>query len=234
MVTVEDAKEVSNVIIKTLQPISIITFGSIAKDGVGGDLDLLVLIDDESRTNQDINHLVYECLKKFYKRFAIDPFIIRKSLFIESFSKGSPFLRLILKEGKFLYMRDAIKEWLRQAEEELNMAEYLLKGRYYKGACFHSEQSIEKSIKARLLRKGWELEKTHSIERLISIAEDYNIQIKLSEEDIVLIDNIYRGRYPAEAGLLPLGEPSEADAQRIVTIAIKLLKNMQRALKATG
>ena len=232
-VTVKDAREVSNVIVETLHPISVVTFGSVAGAGVGEDLDLLVVIDDESMMNGDVHLLAYQCLKKFYKKFAIDPFIIPKSRFNECYSKGSPFLRLILKEGKLLYMRDAVKDWFKQAEEELNMAVYLLKGEYYEGACFHSQQSIEKSIKVQLLKKGWELEKTHSMERLISIAEDYNIKINISDEDIVFIDNIYKGRYPAEAGLLPLGEPSEADAQKIVNIAHQIFKNSETALKTT-
>ena len=233
-VTVEDAKEVSNAIIDALHPISVVTFGSVAETGVGEDLDLLVVVDDESTLNGDVHLLAYQCLKRFYKKFAIDPFIIPRSRFHEYYSKGSPFLRLILKEGKLLYMRNAVADWFKQAEEELNMAVYLLKGEYYKGACFHSQQSIEKSIKAQLLKKGWELEKTHSIERLIAIAEDYNIKINISDEDIVFVDNIYKGRYPAEVGLLPLREPSKADAQKIVNIAHQIFKNCQTTLKTTG
>jgi HEPN domain-containing protein len=233
-VTVKDAREVSNVIVETLHPISVVTFGSVAEAGVGEDLDLLVVVDDESTANGDVHLLAYQCLKKFYKKFAIDPFIIPKSRFNEYYSKGSPFLRCILKEGKLLYMRNAVADWFKQAEEELNMAVYLLKGEYYKGACFHSQQSIGKSTKAQLLKKGWELEKTHSIERLIAIAEDYKIKINISDEDIVFVDNVYKGRYPAETGLLPLGEPSEADAQKIVNIAHQIFKNSKTAVETTG
>ena len=108
------------------------------------------------------------------------------------------------------------------------MAAYLLQGKYFKGACFHSQQSIEKAVKAMLLNKGWELEKTHSIERLVSIGEEYNVQIYFSDEDAVFIDNIYRSRYHAEVGLLPLGEPLETDAQRAVGIATRILKYARR------
>ncbi|MBI5308074.1 MAG: HEPN domain-containing protein [Planctomycetes bacterium] len=90
---------------------------------------------------------------------------------------------------------------------------------YYKGSCYHAQQSIEKSIKACLLAKGWELEKIHNVERLLSIAGDFVIAINVSEDDVVFIDSIYRGRYPAEAGLLPLGEPSGSDAKRALSIA---------------
>lgn len=128
-------------------------------------------------------------------------------------------------------MRDAVVEWLRYSEDELNMAEYLLEGGYLRGACYHAQQSIENSIKARLLKKGWELEKTHSIERLIAIARDYKIKINLSDEEIIFIDSIYVGRYPAEAGLLSLGEPLELDAKKAVNIAKGIFKSTQVASK---
>jgi len=227
MVTLKDAKEVSDVIIKTLDPISVIVFGSVAKNGFGEDLDLLIVIDDKSdksQTMDDLSLLAHKCLKEYYKKFAIDPFIIYASVFNEYYSKGSPFLRLIFTEGRCIYMRDAVKDWLKQAQEELDMAAYLLQGKYFKGACFHSQQSLEKAVKAMLLNKGWELEKTHSLERLIAIGEQHNVQIDISDEDVVYIDTIYRSRYPAEAGLLPLGEPSETDAQRAVDMATRILK----------
>lgn len=232
MVTVKDAREVSEAIVESLHPISIFTFGSVAKNGIGEDLDLLVIVDDTSEIKEDINLTAHKCLKIFYRKFAIDPFIIPVSRFREYYLRGSPFLSMILREGRSLYMKGAIEEWLKQAEDEINMAEYLLKGSFLKGSCFHSQQSIEKAIKSRLLKEGWELEKIHSLERLISIGEKYNIKIDLSDEEVVFVDNIYRGRYPAETGLLPLGEPSEAEAQKALAIAKRIFKEVETALKS--
>jgi HEPN domain-containing protein len=231
VVTIKDAKEATNLIVKKLQPLSVILFGSVAKEGIGTDLDLLVVTDDKSRVTGDANLLLHKCLKKFYKKFAIDPFIVSQSLLNKYYSKGSPFLRLISKEGRVLYMKDAVQEWIKQSKDELDMAVYLLQGGFFKGACYHAQQSIEKAIKAVLLNKGWELEKIHSIERLVAISKDYRIRLKLSDKEIVFIDSIYRGRYPAEAGLLPLGEPSKADAEKAVTLAKRVNKEMHNILK---
>lgn len=231
MATFKDAIEAANSIIKRLQPVSIILFGSIAREGIGTDLDLLVVTDDKSEGKDNPELLLHKCLKRFYKKFAIDPFVISLPLMTEYYFKGSPFLNLIYKEGRALYMRNALQEWLKQSEDELNMAGYLFKGGYFKGACYHAQQSIEKSIKTRLLKKGWILEKIHSVDRLVAIGKDYKIKFNLSDEEIVFIDSIYRGRYPAEAGLLPMGEPSEADAKRAVAIARRMFKDVQTALK---
>jgi len=47
--------------------------------------------------------------KKLLLKFDIDPFIIPISIFNKYYSKGSPFLNLILKEGRTLYMKGAIE-----------------------------------------------------------------------------------------------------------------------------
>lgn len=230
MVTLQDAKEVSERINKTFHPLSITVFGSTAREGRGNDLDLLVVLDDREQSLNNADLLMQRCLKDFYKKFAIDPFVVPLSTFREYYLKGSPFLQLIFKEGRFLYMKDAEKIWIKQAEEDLKMGEILMENGYYRGACFHSQQAIEKALKALLLSKKWDLERTHSIERLISITEDYNIKIDISDDDISFIDSIYRGRYPAEVGLLPLGEPTKANAQRAVSIADKIIKKTKAKL----
>ena len=227
MATIMDAKIVSDEIVKAVNPVSISIFGSCAKYGFGEDLDLLIIIDDRIEPSDDINLLIHKCLKRYYKDFAIDPFIIPASHFKEYYFQGSPFLRLILREGRPLYMRGILEEWFKQAEDELNMAGYLMQGDFFRGSCLHSQQSIEKSIKARLIKEGWELERTYNIERLISIGEKYNIKVPLSDEEIVFIDNIYKGRYPAESGLLPFGEPSKLDAQKAVDLAKRIFKEMK-------
>ena len=77
-----------------------------------------------------------------------------------------------------------------------------------------------------LLELGWELERIHSVRRLTAIAADYRVPFVLSPDDIDFLDEIYRGRYPAESGLLPLGDPTAADAQRAVTLANKNLASL--------
>lgn len=230
MVTLENAREATASIVEALHPVSVTVFGSVAREGTGNDLDLLVVTDAGSKTAVNEAQLVlHGSLKKYYRKFPIDPFVVPLPLMNEYLAKGSPFLNLISREGRVLYMKDAVKEWLRQAGDELNMAAWLMQGGFFKGACYHAQQSVEKALKARLLGKGWELEKTHSIERLIALGEEYGIQFDLSDEEVVFLDSIYRGRYPAEAGLLPMGEPSESEGKRAVDLATRVFRVAQAA-----
>ena len=224
MATFNDAKEVSAEIVKGFNPLLVTLFGSVARESEGNDLDILVVVDDNNYQGEKTDSLLQLALAKFYHRFDIDPFVLPVSKYLEQLHSGEPFLRSVLKEGRILYMNNHVKEWLRQSDEELRTARYLAEGNFYRSACYHAEQSIEKYLKAHLIEKGWDLEKTHSIRRLLAIAEDNELRFNLEEADIVFIDSIYRGRYPGEAGLLPHGEPDDADAERAVKIAVSLLK----------
>jgi HEPN domain-containing protein/predicted nucleotidyltransferase len=227
-VTYEDAKDAAASIRKAVDPYSIVLFGSVAREGSGNDLDLLILIEDGERSIEDAGSLVQNSLKPYYKKFSIDPFILPLSKCREYQKRGSPFLHLISKEGRMLFMKDIVAEWINQARDELDMAVYLLQGGYFKGACYHAQQSVEKAMKAGLFKKGWELEKTHSAARLAAIGQDLRVKFPLSEEEIVFVDGIYRGRYPAEAGLLPWGSPTREEAEKSVNLAGKLIKSVSR------
>ena len=224
MVTFNDAKEVAAEIVKGFDPLLVTLFGSVAREHIGNDLDLLVVMEDDSYHGMETDSLLQRSLGKFYRHFDIDPFILPVSKYLKQLQSGEPFLNKVLKEGRVLYMNNHVKEWLRQSDEELRTASYLLAGNFYRSACHHAEQSIEKYLKAHLIAKGWDLEKTHSIRRLLVIAADHGLTFDIEESDIVFIDSIYRGRYPGEAGLLPHGEQDGDDAEHAVKIASHLLK----------
>ena len=226
MVTLDDAKAVATKVAQAIDPVCIVAFGSVAKRGWGQDLDVLIVTEDQGEEAPVLFRRVHQHLEAFYKQFAIDPFVMPRSVVKEYFRKGSPFLRLVQRQGRCLYMKEATRQWVKQATEDLAMANYLLQGEYYRGACYHGQQTVEKVLKAALLQKGWELEKVHSIERLKALGEQYGVEPEVSEEEAVLIDSVYRGRYPAEEGLLPTGEPTQEDARCIVSTAARVLERV--------
>jgi len=124
-------------------------------------------------------------------------------------------------------MHNSLKDWHDSGLEDFQQAEYLSEGGFYRGACFSSQQAIEKIIKWMLLKKGWELEKIHNIRRLMAIAENFGIIVPLQDEEIDFIDSVYKGRYPGEEGLLPLGTPTQKDAKRALQIAKKVVKHFK-------
>ncbi len=225
MVHAHQVQKAVNAIVRTIHPISIVLFGSVAVNDTGNDLDLMIVIDENYGSVPEIQMAVHRCLSSCYRQFAVDPFVVTRDALSRVSSQKSPFLRTIVREGRLVYMKDADREWMRQAREELDTANYLFRGKYNKGCCYHAQQALEKGIKSRLLKKGWELEKTHSIARLVALSQEFRIRIGLTDEDIVFMDSIYRGRYPAEEGLLPFREPSALDAEKAIHIAGKIVKS---------
>lgn len=136
----------------------------------------------------------------------------------------------VVSEGVCIYMRDGTEAWRRQAEEERDAAAYLRAGGFHRGACYHAQQCVEKSIKTMLLEVGWELEEIHNMHRLTALAADHGAALSLTPDDIDFVDEIYRGRHPAESGLLPLGDPTAADAERAVTLADTSFATLNRFL----
>jgi HEPN domain-containing protein/predicted nucleotidyltransferase len=222
MVTIEHAKQVAEVLVEKISPLSVIVFGSVAKLGEGSDLDIFVVTEQDDMLNE-----VRKCLRDYNNRFAIDYFVASRHMVTEKFREGSPFLNLIQKEGRVLFMKNSIKEWNGLVIEDLKQAKYLLDGNFFRGACFAAYQASEKAIKANLLKRGWDLEKSHNIRRLFSISEDYNAKIVCDDDDIDFMDSIYRGRYPAEEGLLPLKAPTRKDAMRIIKIADNIIGQLE-------
>jgi len=62
-----------------------------------------------------------------------------------------------------------VSDWLRQAERDLEEAEYAKRGGYYELACFLSQQAAEKAAKALLQYLGIE-RRSHSVLHLLQDA----------------------------------------------------------------
>lgn len=221
MVTLKEAQEVARMLTAKISPVAVILFGSVAREGRGEDLDLLVVTGREPDYGQ-----VGQALEDYYSRFAIDYFVASVDQITGYFRKGSPWLRLIQQEGRVLYMDESFRDWERLSLEDWEQAQYLLNGGFYRGVCFSSQQAVERALKGEMLRRGWELEKIHSLRRLLSIARSLELKLDYDGDDIDFMDSIYRGRYPAEEGLLPLQSPSKEDAQRAVEVARRFLKQL--------
>ena len=224
MVTLQDAKSVSADLADRFNPAFIFIFGSVARNGAGNDLDMLIVLDDEKNDIIEADKKIQLHIIPYYHRFSIDPFIVGLSAARKRLRSGSPFLNSILNEGVLTYMTNAIEIWKKNALEDLAMAKHLLSGNFYSGACYHAQQAVEKFLKMRLLEKGWTLEKTHTIRRLTALSGEYGIPVILDEDEILFLDSIYRSRYPAEAGLLPRGEPEKTDAEYTIRSAEKMAR----------
>ena len=75
-----------------------------------------------------------------------------------------------MQPNESLYPND----WLRIAEKDLIRAQHLLSIRDPEAAGFYLQQSVEKFLKAFLLRNGWKLQRIHDLEPLLNETLKYD------------------------------------------------------------
>lgn len=147
------------------------------------------------------------------------------------YSIGSPFIEEVIEKGRLLYMRKATNSWIKDAEDELDSATILLKHGKYRGACYHSQQCVDKGLKAAILERGKKPGRIHDIVELRNTVMKLEWESMLSVDDAVFLNSIYKGRYPTEEGLLPHGEPTQEEAGRAMVIARSFMESLSHIIK---
>jgi HEPN domain-containing protein len=124
------------------------------------------------------------------------------------------------------------EEWLKKAQEDLDVVgEIISKEHLTNMVAFHSQQAVEKTLKAIIEEFEIGFEKTHNLERLIGIVrKQINVDV-----DLVMIkrlDEVYIStRYPSDLGLLPSGKPSIQDAKELFNFADALYHKVKNLLE---
>jgi len=210
-------------IVEGFDPDSIILFGSMASEGDKWDSDIDLLIVKETDDDPASRRAAVERLLQD-RAVPLDILVYTPGEIRTLFSMGSPFIEEIMESGRLLYMRKATERWLEDAREELESALILEEHGKYRGACYHAQQCAEKALKALLLEKGERPPRTHDIIQLLNKTRELGWKPDLEMEEAIFLNSIYKGRYPAEEGLLPKGEPRLEEARRALDAAKKLFQ----------
>ena len=123
-------------------------------------------------------------------------------------------------------IKNIVKEWIKDAEEELKAAKELLEKLPQKSSV-HSQQAAEKFLKAFLAYHNVEILKTHNIERLIKECMKIDKEFQnLLKEEIVILSRYYFSRYPPQLLSVTLEEAEVAfkSALEVKEFVLKKLK----------
>ena len=124
--------------------------------------------------------------------------------------------------------------WLLQARQDLDDANYNLKGKRYHLACFLSQQAAEKALKAVLYSKGEEIVLGHSVARLLKSVIRYDPDMEIIKGTAGLDKYYIPTRYPNG---LPGGVPYEAfdneDALKAIGLASQVIEYVRRIIETT-
>ena len=87
---------------------------------------------------------------------------------------------------------------------------------------FHSQQAIEKSLKAVIEEFEIGVIKTHNLEKLFATVDNF-IQFEVDWDLIKKLDALYiDARYPSEWGLLSYGKPTVEAAKKFYKLAMEI------------
>jgi len=121
-------------------------------------------------------------------------------------------------------MNEEYKVWLRYADENLSSARLLFDSQYYNTCLQNVQQSIEKNLKALVIRKSGNIKRTHSINDLKLMLKEIGILINLTDDEIELIDSIYLpSKYPL-GNVLPYDYPGPDICITCIKIADKVME----------
>jgi len=128
-------------------------------------------------------------------------------------------------------MVERSSDWIRQAERDLDNAEYELKGGYYEWACFLSQQAAEKAVEAVFQKLGAEAF-GHSVTGLLNeLPNEYRPKRELVEYAKELDKAYIPTRYP---NVHPKGAPfelyTEVEARRLINYAEEIIRFCENLL----
>ncbi len=117
------------------------------------------------------------------------------------------------------------QRWLLYAEDDLKSAQILLKEGIYNQVCFHSQQCIEKALKAFLRDKEQRIPKIHELVELLEMCQQFDPSYGVFLDSCKKVDKYYiPTRYPeALPGSLPEGGlPEKRDAEEAIQMSEKI------------
>ncbi len=128
-------------------------------------------------------------------------------------------------------MKKQAESWLTAAYDDLLVIiEILDNENLTHMVAFHSQQAIEKSLKAVLEEEESEVLRTHNILVLREKVERY-INLQIDQEIFNEINELYiDSRYPTDLGLLPDGKPTIEVAQKFNKVANKIYNEIKKYL----
>ncbi|KPL00315.1 MAG: hypothetical protein AMJ90_08280 [candidate division Zixibacteria bacterium SM23_73_2] len=122
------------------------------------------------------------------------------------------------------------ERWFKQAGEDLEVAKWSLKGRFFSHSCFMSQQAGEKALKAYCYLKGERLVLGHSMLILIRKCSKYNKDFIHLEKECKTLDKYYIiSRYPnGLPGLTPSEYFDQKEAKEALNKALKIIKFVEK------
>jgi HEPN domain-containing protein len=129
-------------------------------------------------------------------------------------------------------MTARLQAWIRQAENDLAMAEFARSGQFYAQACYHCSQAAEKALKGLLIGLGQDPPRSHSLERLVDALADLGLEVEsLRALQLKALSRMTTAtRYP-DADEAPMNLFDAKDCDLALGVAKSVLETVTKSLQ---
>jgi len=117
-------------------------------------------------------------------------------------------------------MNSLAQVWWKQAERDLQSARNSFDSKDYYASAFWAHQSLEKGLKALLIKKSNELQKIHN---LVKLARDLNLPEEIVKKCAQVNPVYIEVRYP-EGKSLPADKINKVEAEQVLLMAEEVLE----------
>ena len=129
------------------------------------------------------------------------------------------------------YRREVVCRWFWKAQNDLKVAELLLREEFPGEAAFHAQQAVEKALKAVLTALGERPPKTHRVELLLELIARSGVDV----EGLQALGLESLSNYAIEARYPDLGEePTREEAEEALRIAREAVEWVRERLGEMG
>jgi HEPN domain-containing protein len=129
-------------------------------------------------------------------------------------------------------MTARLQAWIRQAENDMAMAEFARSGQFYAQACYHCSQAAEKALKGLLIGLGQDPPRSHSLERLVDALADLGLEVEsLRSLQLKSLSRMTTAtRYP-DADEAPMNLFDARDCDLALGVAKSVLETVTKSLE---
>jgi len=129
-------------------------------------------------------------------------------------------------------MTTRLQAWIRQAENDLAVAEFARSGQFYAQACYHCSQAAEKALKGLLIGLGQDPPRSHSLERLVDALADLGLEVEsLRALQLKALSRMTTAtRYP-DADEAPMNLFDAKDCDLALGVAKSVLETVTKSLQ---
>ena len=128
---------------------------------------------------------------------------------------------------------DVVRRWLKKAENDLKVVEYLLEAEDspLDIVCFHCQQAVEKFLKAYLTWVDIRVKKTHDLENILNLCIEEENEFKDLDKDKISQLTLYAVtvRYPEE-----FLETTAEETKEFFEVTLKVRDFAKKKLKDAG